>query len=79
MIVELSLPDFDLPAAQPRVSAWHAEVGQRVAQGERLVEITAGDVTVDLAAPASGVLIERCAAVDQTLVAGQKLARIRPQ
>jgi hypothetical protein len=79
MIVDLSLPDLDLPAVQPRVSAWHADVGQRVALGERLVEITAGDVTVDLAAPASGVLIERCAAMDQPLASDQALARIRAE
>jgi pyruvate/2-oxoglutarate dehydrogenase complex dihydrolipoamide acyltransferase (E2) component len=53
-------------------------VGQRVVEGDRLIEILAGDVTVDLPAPTSGVLLERCVEVDETLQAGQVLARIKP-
>jgi pyruvate/2-oxoglutarate dehydrogenase complex dihydrolipoamide acyltransferase (E2) component len=51
----------------------------RVVEGDRLVEVTAGDVTVDLAAPASGVLVERCVRTDERLTVGQVLARIRPE
>jgi 2-oxoisovalerate dehydrogenase E2 component (dihydrolipoyl transacylase) len=76
---ELRLPDLDLPGVAARLAAWHAAVGQHVVQGERLVEIAAGDVTVELTAPLSGELIERCAAADELLGAGQLLARIRPE
>ena len=75
----LRVPDLDLPGVSVRVSAWHVAVGQRVAEGERVVEITAGDVTIDLPAPVSGVLIQHCANVDLPLAAGQTLARFRPQ
>lgn len=75
---ELCLPDFDLPGVPTMASAWHASVGQRVVEGDRLIEISAGDVAVDLSAPVSGVLMERCVAVDEPLVTGQVLARIRP-
>ncbi len=78
LAVELRLPDFDLPGAAV-VTAWHAQTAERVVEGQRLVEVTAGDVAIDLAAPASGVLVERCAAVDAPLAAGQVLARIQPQ
>src|SRR5262249_32750321 len=44
-LVELRVPDLDLAGAEIRVSAWHAKTGQRMAAGDRLVEITAGDVT----------------------------------
>jgi pyruvate/2-oxoglutarate dehydrogenase complex dihydrolipoamide acyltransferase (E2) component len=47
-----------------------------VIEGDRLLEIVAGDVAVDLPAPGSGVLIERCVTVDQPLQTGQLLARI---
>ena len=77
-MVELKLPDFDLPGAQLTVSAWHAKAGQRVVQGDRLIEISAGDVTVDLSAPATGVLVERCVKIDDQLTVGQLLARIEP-
>ena len=61
------------------VSAWHGKVGERVVEGDRLVEVTAGDVTVDLAAPASGVLAERCVRIDDRLTVGQVLARIQTE
>ena len=73
----LRVPDLDLPGVPVRISAWHAEVGQRVVEGERVVEITAGDVTIDLPAPVSGVLLEKCASAEQPLASGQPLARFR--
>ena len=76
---ELRLPNFDLPGASASVTAWHAAVGQRVVEGERLLEIAAGDVTVELAAPITGVLLERCAALAEPLATGQTLARLRPE
>ena len=78
-LVELCLEDLDLPGVAVVVSAWHGKVGERVVEGDRLVEVTAGDVTVDLAAPASGVLVERCVRTDERLTVGQVLARIRPE
>jgi pyruvate/2-oxoglutarate dehydrogenase complex dihydrolipoamide acyltransferase (E2) component len=77
MSIELRLPNFDLPGLTASVSTWHAAVGQHVVEGERLVEIAAGDVTVELVAPVSGVLLERCAAPQEPLAAGQMLARLR--
>ncbi len=77
-MVELTLPDFDLPAAQLIVSAWHAKRGQRIIEGDRLIEISAGDVIIDLSAPASGILAEKCVKIDDQLTVGQLLARIEP-
>jgi pyruvate/2-oxoglutarate dehydrogenase complex dihydrolipoamide acyltransferase (E2) component len=77
MNAELQLPDFDLPGVPVLASAWHASVGQRVVEGDRLIEVVAGDVVIDLSAPASGVLIERCVTTDDRLEVGQVLARIR--
>ncbi|HEY2410858.1 MAG TPA: lipoyl domain-containing protein [Pirellulaceae bacterium] len=74
----LHLPDLDLPGASITVSAWHAKPGQRVVEGDRLIEVTAGDVTVDLSAPASGILTEQCVKIDEPLTIGQLLARIQP-
>ena len=77
MIADLVMPELDLPGIEARISAWHAAVGEKVVRGERLVEIVAGDVAVDLPAPASGVLISRSAGVEDAVVAGQVLARIQ--
>jgi pyruvate/2-oxoglutarate dehydrogenase complex dihydrolipoamide acyltransferase (E2) component len=77
--IEFHLPDLDLAGASVVASAWHASVGQKVLEGDRLIEVTAGDVTVDLTAPASGILLERCVKIDDPLQTGQVLARIQPQ
>jgi pyruvate/2-oxoglutarate dehydrogenase complex dihydrolipoamide acyltransferase (E2) component len=75
---ELRLPDLDLPGLTAAVCSWHAAVGQRVVEGDRLLEIVAGDVAIDLPAPITGTLVERCAEIDQPLSADQVLARIQP-
>jgi pyruvate/2-oxoglutarate dehydrogenase complex dihydrolipoamide acyltransferase (E2) component len=74
---ELRLPDLDLHGVPVLASAWHATVGQRVVEGDRLIEVVAGDIAVDLSAPASGVLVEQCIKTDDRLEVGQVLARIR--
>ena len=79
MLVELQLPDLDLPGVPMTVSVWHATVGQRVVEGDRLIEVSAGDVALDLPAPASGVLVDRCVKTDEPLTVGQVLARIHPE
>ena len=76
-MTELCLPDLDISEVPVVVTAWHTAVGERVVEGDRLLEVTAGDVTVDLPAPASGVLAERCVRIDDQLTVGQVLARIQ--
>lgn len=73
---QLALPDLDLPGITPTATSWLADVGSRVVEGDRLVEISAGEVTVDLSAPASGILAKRCVGIDQPLKTGQVLAWI---
>lgn len=77
-MVELTLPDLDLAGVPVIVSAWHAKTGQRVIEGDRLIEFVAGDVVVDLSAPATGILAEQCVRIDDRPALGQLLARIRP-
>jgi pyruvate/2-oxoglutarate dehydrogenase complex dihydrolipoamide acyltransferase (E2) component len=74
--IELRLPDLDLGTTIVSACSWHAAVGARVVEGDRLLEVLAGEVTVDLAAPASGRLAERCVEVDDRLIVGQRLAVI---
>jgi pyruvate/2-oxoglutarate dehydrogenase complex dihydrolipoamide acyltransferase (E2) component len=76
MKIELRLPDLDLPGATITASCWHAQLGQRVIEGDRLLEVLAGDAIVDLPAPASGRLVERSVQADDVLQAGQVLAVI---
>jgi pyruvate/2-oxoglutarate dehydrogenase complex dihydrolipoamide acyltransferase (E2) component len=68
---------LDLPDVTVVASVWHVPVGGNVSRGESVLEITAGDVTVDLPAPVDGTLVRRLVAEDDTLRVGHALAVIR--
>ena len=55
-------------------SVWLVEVGAEVTEGDRLLEVVAGAVTVDLPSPATGRLAEVFVGEDEPLVVGQLLA-----
>jgi pyruvate/2-oxoglutarate dehydrogenase complex dihydrolipoamide acyltransferase (E2) component len=76
---ELALPDFDLPGVTVRVSGWLAAKGARVVAGDRLLEVVAGEASIDLSAPATGVLVERCVEVDDVVQVGQLLAGVESE
>ena len=72
----LTLPDLDLDNLPIRASLWLVEPGSEVTEGDRILEVLAGEVTVDLPSPASGILIETLVSEDDELYAGQRLAVI---
>ena len=72
----LTLPDLGLPGAPVKASLWLVRRGTRVAEGDALLEVLAGEATVDLPAPASGVLVRKLVAENDSLAAGQRLAII---
>lgn len=76
---ELALPDFDLPGVAVRASGWLVAKGARVVEGDRLLEVVAGEASIDLSAPATGVLVERCVEIDDTLHIGQILAIVESE
>jgi pyruvate/2-oxoglutarate dehydrogenase complex dihydrolipoamide acyltransferase (E2) component len=71
---ELRMPELGLRDAPVLASTWLVEVGSQVTEGDRLLEVVAGSVTVDLPAPASGTLAEALVDEDDELQAGQLLA-----
>ena len=72
MRLNVQLPDFGCP--EPRLSVWYVRVGDLVLAGERLAEILVDGATVDLPAPATGVVLERRVRLDDLLTKGQLLA-----
>jgi 2-oxoglutarate dehydrogenase E2 component (dihydrolipoamide succinyltransferase) len=70
----LVLPDLGLPDLTIVASGWLVESGSTVVEGDRLLEVLAGSVTVDLPAPASGILTEQLVSEDDELHVGQVLA-----
>ena len=74
--------DIVTPAAGESVTEgtlleWHVEVGQAVADGDTIVEISTDKVDVELPAPATGVITELLAAEGETVTVGQVIARMQ--
>ncbi|MDQ2802191.1 MAG: 2-oxo acid dehydrogenase subunit E2, partial [Pseudomonadota bacterium] len=57
--------------------AWFKAVGERVTQDEPLLELETDKVAVEIASPASGVLVELLLAADAEAAPGSVLGRIR--
>src|SRR5438128_2517136 len=75
---EVTMPELGLGGATMTLSRWWLRPGQTVVAGDRLVEVLSGSVTVDLPAPATGVLSEIMAREGERLGVGQRLAEIEP-
>jgi len=74
--VAIILPDV---GATPVVlSAWFADPGDAVFEGDRLVEVLVGGATFDVSSPASGRLVEKRARVNERLAPGQVLGFVQP-
>ncbi|WP_254507210.1 lipoyl domain-containing protein [Anatilimnocola floriformis] len=74
--ISLILADLDLGDVPVLACSWLAEKGARVVQGDRLLEVVAGEICVDLEAPATGRLVQRCVGPEERLTIGQVLAVI---
>lgn len=73
--VAVTTPDLGSPEPV-RVSGWLVEVGETVRVGDRLVELLMPGVTYDVAAPATGRLIEADAAAGASVRPGDVLGTI---
>jgi pyruvate/2-oxoglutarate dehydrogenase complex dihydrolipoamide acyltransferase (E2) component len=74
MQAEVRLPE--LGAAPVVLSVWFADLGDLVYEGDRLVEVRAGNATFDVAAPATGRLAERLQLPNDPLETGQVLGLV---
>ncbi len=74
--IEMRLPDLGLGEESVRLTVWHATRGTLVERGAPILEVTSGAVTIDLPAPASGLLAERLAGEDDLLQPGDPVAII---
>jgi pyruvate/2-oxoglutarate dehydrogenase complex dihydrolipoamide acyltransferase (E2) component len=74
MRTQIVLPDV---GAEPVVlSAWLADAGEEVYEGDRLVEVLVNGATFDVPAPATGRLIEKMVHPDQPITVGQVLGYV---
>ena len=70
MPTPIRLPELGGPAV---LSVWFAAVGDRVYEGDRLVEVLIDGASFDVPAPATGRLAEKLAHPDDRLTPGQAL------
>jgi 2-oxoglutarate dehydrogenase E2 component (dihydrolipoamide succinyltransferase) len=75
--IPVLIPPLDLGDAELRVGAWHCRNGNSVREGDRLLEIIAGEVIVELPVPADGIL-RKLADEDEVVTVGQVVGEILP-
>ena len=75
-LVPIAAPADQAEGTEMVVGTWFKHVGESVTQNEPLLEITTDKVTVEIAAPATGILREILKPADQPIQAGEVLGRI---
>lgn len=73
----LILPDLGLADILVRTSLWLVPRGSFVREGDRVLELLAGEVTFDVVSPATGVLCAQNTEEDDIVCEGQILGHVR--
>jgi len=77
MNIEVELPDLgDEAGDEATISEWHFEEGNEVEEGDELVEVVAGDETIDIPCPVTGILVEKLIEEEDIVRPGDPLAII---
>ncbi|MEX2150994.1 MAG: 2-oxo acid dehydrogenase subunit E2 [Steroidobacteraceae bacterium] len=77
--IDVLLPEDQAEGTRSQVLHWLKKVGEKVARDEPLVEIETDKVTIEVPAPADGVLAEIAAAEGIDVAPGALLGRIRAE
>jgi 2-oxoglutarate dehydrogenase E2 component (dihydrolipoamide succinyltransferase) len=75
-LIAITAPADQEEGTEMVVGTWLKQVGEPVTLNEPLLEITTDKVTVEIAAPASGILREVLKSADQPIQAGEVLGHI---
>ena len=76
MLVDVTVPSLGESINEVLVPGWLKQPGESVALDEALIELESDKATVEVPAPAAGVITEIVAEVDAVLKVGDLLARI---
>jgi len=76
MSVEIRVPALGESVSEATIGKWYKQAGESVQIDEPLVELETDKVTVDVPAPASGILSEILAQSGETVAAGSLLGAI---
>lgn len=74
--VDVMVPALGESVTEAAVSSWYKQLGDTVTEDEMLCELETDKVSVEVPAPAAGVLVEILAAEGSTVAAGARLAVI---
>jgi pyruvate dehydrogenase E2 component (dihydrolipoamide acetyltransferase) len=75
--MDVVMPQLGETVREGTISAWRKQVGDTVGPDEPLFEVETDKVTVDVPAPAAGVLVEILVPVGERVEVGTRLAVIR--
>jgi pyruvate dehydrogenase E2 component (dihydrolipoamide acetyltransferase) len=76
MAVDIIMPRLGLTMEEGTIVRWHAAAGDRVAQGQVLLDVETDKVTVEVEAPATGVMGTLLISEGQKVPVGTLLGRI---
>jgi len=76
MAVAVKLPEISMGVTEATIVRWLKAVGDRIEAGEPLVEVETAKSTVEVEAPASGVLTEILVQADEEVEVGSHIAKI---
>ncbi len=79
MAVEVRLPQWGMGMTEGEIVEWLVAEGEKVAEGEPLVEVETAKATEVMDAPASGVLAKILAPVGEVVPVQGVLAVIEPE
>ena len=74
----VALPDLGLADVRQTLVRWRTDVGRAVVEGDALVSVLAGGVSVDVPSPCCGRVVRRLVAPGSEVRAGQELVVLRP-
>ncbi|MGF6723067.1 pimeloyl-ACP methyl ester carboxylesterase [Paraburkholderia sp. GAS41] len=76
MPTEVILPRVDMDMSEGMIAAWHVEEGDEVREGMLIFEIETSKATMEIDAPASGIIRQISAPVGKTVPVGTAVAWI---
>src|SRR5205823_12980915 len=76
--VEIRAPSGETEGTRSQILRWLKRLGESVAENEPLIEIETDKVTVEVAAPGSGILTEIVKQEQEEITPGELLGRIEP-
>jgi pyruvate/2-oxoglutarate dehydrogenase complex dihydrolipoamide acyltransferase (E2) component len=76
MAISVTIPDVGMGVTEVTIVSWLKQVGDRVEAGEAIAEMETAKSTVEVEAPAAGVLSQILVKVDETVDVGVQIATI---